>query len=105
MWDDASADVSKLLLATGLHNNGTDSPGDNQNLTGIRIWHPILLDSPYDEPSRMDQLSCCLRNIHKVVSRTSHVYLWDLLLGARTSDSQDTPTFLQWHVVKKAVIS
>jgi hypothetical protein len=27
--------------------------------------------------------------------------LGSLLLGARTNDSQDTPTFLQWHFVKK----
>jgi hypothetical protein len=28
-----------------------------------------------------------LRNIDKVASQTFHVYLWDLLQGARTNDS------------------
>jgi hypothetical protein len=40
------------------------------------------------------------------LTHVSRVSLGSLLLGARTNDSQDTPTFLQWHFVKKkAVIS
>jgi len=64
VWDDASTDVSKLLLATGMHDNGTDSPGDNRNLTRIRIWHPILLDSLYEQPSRMDLLDDLVTERH-----------------------------------------
>jgi hypothetical protein len=124
--EDTSSDVNKLLFATGDHNNVTVTSGDKRNLAGLLICHPLLLNSPFEEPPQMDDLLddllternphtvsrsngnygeyeadkayiklstlkkaavLSLRNIYKVASHTFHVYLWDLLQGARTSDS------------------
>ena len=124
--EDTSSDVNKLLFATGDHNNVTVTSGDKRNLAGLLICHPLLLNSPFEEPPQMDDLLddllterhphtvsqsngnygeyeadkayiklstlkkaaiLSLRNIYKVASHTFHVYLLDLLQGARTSDS------------------
>ncbi len=54
--DDAKTDVNKLLFSMGDHNNVTVSSGDKRNIAGLLIWHPILLDSPFEEPPGKDQL-------------------------------------------------
>jgi hypothetical protein len=54
--DDAKTDVNELLFSTGDHNNVTVSSGDKRNIAGLLIWHPILLDSPFEESLGKDQL-------------------------------------------------
>jgi hypothetical protein len=54
--DDAKSDVNKLLFSTGDHNNVTVSSGDKRNISGLLIFHPILLNSPFVEPAGIDQL-------------------------------------------------
>ena len=44
--EDSKTDVNKLLSSTG----------DKRNIAGLFIWHPILLDSPFEEPPGKDQL-------------------------------------------------
>ena len=124
--EDSKSDVSKLLFATGEHNNVTVSSGDKRNISGLLICHPILLDSPFVEPAGIDQLLddlllerhphtvaqandgsgsyesdkahvkmatlkasalLALRNVYQVASHTFHVYLWDLIPGARENTS------------------
>ena len=53
----------RILMSTsscpprgGEHNNVTVSSGDKRNIAGLFIWHPILLDSPFEEPPGKDQL-------------------------------------------------
>jgi hypothetical protein len=122
--EDTSTDVNKLLFSTGDHNNVTVTSGDKRNLSGLLICHPLLLNSPFEEPPQMDDLLddllaekhpytvsqsmgnygeyeadkayfklttlkkaaiLALRNIYKVASHTFHVYLWDLMQGARVN--------------------
>ena len=53
--EDSKTDVNKLLSSTGgKHNNVTVSSGDKRNIAGLLIWHQILLDSPFEEPSGKD---------------------------------------------------
>ncbi len=54
--EDTSSDVNKLLFATGDHNNVTVTSGDKRNLAGLLICHPLLLNSPFEEPPQMDDL-------------------------------------------------
>ena len=54
--EDSKTDVNKLLSSTGEHSNVTVSSGDKRNIAGLLIWHPILLDSPFEEPPGKDQL-------------------------------------------------
>ena len=55
--EDSKTDVNKLLSSMGgKHNNVTVSSGDKRNIAGLLIWHPILLDSPFEEPPGKDQL-------------------------------------------------
>ena len=54
--EDTSSDVNKLLFATGDHNNVTVTSGDKRNLAGLLICHPLLLNSPFEEPPKMDDL-------------------------------------------------
>ena len=48
--EDSKTDVNKLLSSTGEHSNVTVSSGDKRNIAGLLIWHPILLDSLFEEP-------------------------------------------------------
>ena len=123
---DDRTDVNKLVFATGDHNNVTVKAGDKRNLSGLLICHPLLLGSPFEEPTNLDAMMdnlllerhpyvvaqsrgdygeyeadkayiklttlkkaavLSLRNIYKVASHTFHVYLWDLVPGARTNES------------------
>ena len=52
--EDSKTDVNKLLSSTGEHSNVTVSSGDKRNIAGLLIWHQILLDSPFEEPSGKD---------------------------------------------------
>ena len=54
--EDSKTDVNKLLSSTGEHSNVTVSSGDKRNIAGLLIWHPILLDSPFEKPPGKDQL-------------------------------------------------
>jgi hypothetical protein len=54
--EDTSSDVNKLLFATGDHNNVTVTSGDKRNLAGLLICHPLLLNSPFEEPPQMNDL-------------------------------------------------
>jgi hypothetical protein len=125
--EDTSTDVNKLVFSTGDHNNVTITSGDKRHLFGLLICHPLLFNSPFEEPPRMDDLLedllltgrhlytvsqslgnygeyevdkayikfttlkkaaiQALRNIYKVASHTFHVYLRDLIQGARNNES------------------
>jgi hypothetical protein len=124
--EDDKTDVNKLLFAAGDHNNVTVKAGDKRNLAGLLICHPLLLASPFEEPSNLDAMLdelllerhphvvaqsrgdygeyevdkahiklttlkkaaiIALKNIYKVASHTFHVYLWDLMPGARSNES------------------
>ncbi len=54
--EDTSTNVTKLLFSTGDHNNVTVTSGDKRDLSGLLICHPLLLNSPFEEPPRMDDL-------------------------------------------------
>ena len=54
--EDSKTDVNKLLSSTGEHSNVTVSSGDKRNIAGLLIWHPILLDSLFEEPPGKNQL-------------------------------------------------
>ena len=54
--EDSKTDVNKLLSSTGKHSNVTVSSGDKRNIAGLLIWHPILLDSLFEEPPGKNQL-------------------------------------------------
>jgi hypothetical protein len=54
--EDSKTDVNKLLSSTGEHSNVTVSSGDKRNIAGVLIWHPILLDSLFEEPPGKNQL-------------------------------------------------
>jgi hypothetical protein len=52
--EDSKTGVNKLVSSTGEHNNVTVSSEDKRNIAGLLIWHQILLDSPFEEPSGKD---------------------------------------------------
>jgi hypothetical protein len=52
--EDTSTDVNKLLFSTGGHNNITVKAGDKRTLSGLLTYHPLLLDSPFEEHADMD---------------------------------------------------
>jgi hypothetical protein len=54
--EDTSSDVNKLLFATGDHNNVTVTSGDKKNMARLLICHPLLINSPFEEPPQMDDL-------------------------------------------------
>ena len=54
--EDSKTDVNKLLSSTGGPSNVTVSSGDKRNIAGLLIWHPILLDSLFEEPPGKNQL-------------------------------------------------
>ncbi len=54
--EDTSTDVNKLLFSTSDHNNVMITSGDKRNLSGLLICHPLLLNSPFEEPPRMNDL-------------------------------------------------
>jgi hypothetical protein len=54
--EDTSTDINQLLFSTGDNNNVTVTSGDKMNLSGLLICHSMLLNSPFEEPSQMDDL-------------------------------------------------
>jgi hypothetical protein len=63
--EDSKTAVNKLVSSAGEQSNVTVSSGDKRNIAGLLIWHPILLDSPFEEPSGKDQcwMICSWRGI------------------------------------------
>ncbi len=73
--EDTSTDVNKILFATWDHNNVTVTSGDKRNLAGLLICHPLLLNSPFEEPHQMDELLDDLlteRHPHTVSQSNGH---------------------------------
>ncbi len=51
-----STDVNKILFAMGDHNDVTVTSGGKRKLLGLLTCHPLLLNSPFEEPPQIDHL-------------------------------------------------